>query len=357
MWILVRLSVLVIVFIARWSYRASPPDTVRTLDGRAAHLEVTRRSKSREIARFAIGVSLPARLLLSISREDQADRILKRLGLCREIETGDQAFDCMVYVACDHPELHDLLVADGGARAAIRAVFEAGFSRIRHDGAVLWIERETEHLPSDADWEVLRALAAALPDLEQRCSRRRTRYTTRAILCESTATAIGGFGFVNMFPAVGSMEWTIGGTLALYGVVSAVVAFLIVEGAVLLLLRGSSRMRLVLIESAALCVFGLPWIGIQSVADINARAGAVTSTEVTYTVAGKEMVRSRRSRWYYAIVHQEGPAEPALSLARVKITAAIYDQAMPGDRLHLNIARGSLGIEWVAEMGLEPGKR
>jgi len=162
--------VFVVVFLSRWAHRASAPATVRTLNGRAAHAKIERDSKTKQIKIFAIGVSPPAPLLLSMTREDTASRLLKSLGLCRDVETGHGAFDCLVHVACDHPERHDFLAEDADARPAIRFVFEAGFTRIKHDGAVLWIHRNSSSEPSDADWDLLGVLAATLTDLESRCA-------------------------------------------------------------------------------------------------------------------------------------------------------------------------------------------
>jgi hypothetical protein len=44
-----------------------------------------------------------------------------------------------------------LLVEDADVRGAIRLVFEAGFTQIKHDGAVVWIHRNSSSEPSEAD--------------------------------------------------------------------------------------------------------------------------------------------------------------------------------------------------------------
>lgn len=357
MWLLVRLAVFVVVFLSRWAYRASAPATVRTLNGRAAHAKIERDSKTEQIENFAIGVSLPAPLLLSMTREDTASSLLKSLGLCRDVETGDGDFDCLVHVACDHPELHDFLTEDADARAAIRLVFEAGFMQIKHDGAVLWIHRKSSSEPSDADWDLLGVLAATLTDLESRCKSRRVRYTVRSTLCEATAGAIFAFGMASLFPAFSSMRWSLDRELTTYGLVAAAVLFLLLTGSTVLLLRGSSRLRVVLTESCMMLALGLPTACIQSTADINARAGEVSRSEVVRTIARTELIKRRNIPSYYAQTVSFDASSGAVDSWRIRITSDIYEQVVPGDRLRVTVARGALGLRWIDGFAIESKTR
>lgn len=347
----------VVVFLSRWAYRASAPATVRTLSGRAAHAKIERDSKTKQIESFAIGVSLPAPLLLSMTREDTASTLLKSLGLLRDVETGDGAFDCLVHVACDHPELHDFLVEDANARAAIRLVFEEGFTRITHDGAVLWIHRDSSSEPSDADWDLLGVLAATLTDLELRCRRRRVRYTIRSTLCEATAGAIFLFGMASLFPAFSSMHWSLDNEPTTYGLLAAAILFLLLTGSTVLLLRGSSRLRVVLAESCSMLALGLPTACIQSTVDINALAGEVSRREIVRTNAGTEVIKRRNIPSYHAQTVSFDASSGAVDSWRIPITSDIYGQAVPGDRLRVTVARGALRLRWIDGLAVESKTR
>jgi len=240
--LVLRLVVLVVVVIWRLCWRSKRPRSSGELDGRPLFVVLKRKPKSKELEGFRLGVEFPAPVLLSMHREQPSDRWFKALGLSREIQTGDEAFDCLVYVACDHGGVHELLQHSARLRAAIRAVFEAGFQSVRHDGLALWIDRTSRAEPSDEDKALLTRLAHELRDLDRWLAMRRAPFRWRAIGCEGLAWGLVGFG-VTCFPfAMLSLQASLAtGTLLLLGLGGALAGFLVCEGAVVALLRGSSR--------------------------------------------------------------------------------------------------------------------
>ncbi len=124
------------------------------------------------------------RPLFVLRRETRLDRLGKRLGLCREIQTGDPVFDARVYVEADAigGDVRAVL-GDPAFRRAVLDLLDAGTHRVELDGKGLAAARTcAEHgepvVESRAHREDRRAAhgrAGALPLFGAgRVARRRT---------------------------------------------------------------------------------------------------------------------------------------------------------------------------------------
>lgn len=361
MWLLARIVVLGVAFVARAVFRASPPKVVRALGGRPAHEKLTVAGKPARVTKFRIGVTLPARVVLRIERERASDRILKALGLCSEVQTGDEGFDRLAYVACDHPGVHDLLARDARARDAIGAVFRAGFTRITHDGAVLWIARPAHSGPDPSDWRILSTLATSFEHLASHVEDRSSRYDVRAALCEATVFSIAAFAVASVVPVIVSIAESLAfGTLLLYALLAATAAFLVLQGVIVVLLRGSSRARFVVLESAVVLAIALPIVAVQTVVDVNERWGTVERVSGIRTIEGLERLPLKLSAvtFHHALLSGGDSIDGDMIPRRLRIGRSTFDAATPGDLMHVTVAKGGLGLSWIVEYRLEkPGAR
>ena len=89
-----------------------------------------------------------------IKKQTFTDSFFKRLGVSREFETGDLAFDATCYLATDCKELHQILVDKPKLRTAIKVILEfsgGGFkaAAIYCRGGRVWIEFDTDIVRSD----------------------------------------------------------------------------------------------------------------------------------------------------------------------------------------------------------------
>ncbi len=352
MWLAIRFAVFCVAFCIRALSSGMPGKPKGSIAGRTSYCKIQRTRKSKEIEGFSIGVELPARLVLRMHRESSADRLFKSLGIAREVQTGDDAFDCVVYVACDHAGVHELLTQDGSARAAVRHIFESGCHEIRHDGRVLWIARSASREPDDDDRALLGALVQSLGDLELRLRLHPNPFVWRPILCEATAWGILSFALASFPLAMDSLRHSLAvSTLLLYGAGSGAAVGVLVALGLVVTLRGSARARLVIVECLTLLLFSMPVIGVQSVADINARPGEVTSTIGERRVLNAERRttgsgKSRRTTYRFTL--ETGPAIGDFSPpSRISVSPSVYDSVRAGEMLQIVVSRGSLGLPWV----------
>lgn len=350
--LVIRLILLVVVAFLRVRWRKTRHRPSGELDGRRLFVVFDRKPKTKELTGFRIGVELPAALLLNIHRERPSDRWFKSLGLSREVQTGDAAFDCLVYVACDHSGMHELLQQSAPLRAAIRAAITAGFESIRHDGNVLWLDRKSTKGPSDEDRAVLAQLAHELRDLDRALAMRRAPYIWRALGCEAVAWGVAAFGIASIPVAIYSLGISLSvGELLLIGLGGALAGFIVLESLVILLLRGSSRARLVLIECTILFLVSFPAIGVQSAVDINEKAGPVISESGERTLLASNMRTTgagrRRRTTYTFTLESGGPIGGCEMPTTVRVPRALYTEVQPGERVEITVSSGAIGLKWM----------
>jgi hypothetical protein len=352
MWLAIRLSVFLLAMLVRMYGRMRLPPSHGSIEGRALYRRIRRKPKSKGIAGFGLGIEMSAGMVFRMHREGRADRWFKVLGLSREVQTGDGAFDCLVYVACDHEGLHELLREHAAARAAIRAVFEAGYAGIRHDGRVLWIARDAGVEPTDADEALLAALDRSLRSLDSRVWARSNPFALRVLGCEAVSWGIAGFALASLPPAVLSLDASLtAGALLGYGAAVGAGGIAIAGLAVVALLRGSSRARLVMLECGVLLLLSMPVVGIQTIADINAETGQVTAESARREVVGKEVrVRGagRRRRTQHLLTLAVGAPVGGYAIpTTVTVGSSLYSEVGVGDQLRVTVSTGSLGLAWV----------
>ena len=358
MWLALRFAVFVVAFCIRAWARVSHGDADDSIDGRPSYRKVLKQPKSKSIVGFRLGVDLVAPVVMRMHRESGLDLWFKALGLAREVQTGDEAFDCLVYVACDHGGVHDLLTRDARARQAIRAVFEAGYRTIRHDGRVLWIERASKVEPTDRDRELLAELARALGDLESRLWAQPNPFAWRAFACESCAWGVGGFALASLPFAIISLDRSLAaGTLLGYGLAAGAAVFAPCALGVIVALRGSSRARLVIVECVAVLLVSLPVAGVQSIADVNAGTGQVATSSAERRILearAKTTGSGKRRRTTYTLVVADGPAVGGHAIpTSIHASRSLYEEARIGGLLAITVHRGSLGLPWVEYRALQ----
>lgn len=83
-----------------------------------------RRGRQRQVYGARISVAIPDRLRFSMHIENMVDRAAKNLGVAREWQTGDAAFDQRVFIASEDSVLLDRLTMDARLRATIIALLK-----------------------------------------------------------------------------------------------------------------------------------------------------------------------------------------------------------------------------------------
>jgi hypothetical protein len=354
MWIAFRLILAIVGFVIRLLSRGKKAANDGEFEGVPYYRKV-RETKQRTKG-FTIGMPRRSPTWLRMHAESSVDRFFKWLGVANEVQTGDEAFDDLVYVTCDHPYVQALLTESPDLRDAIRQVFEEGYKRVVFNGSMVSIERDADYRPQTRDFQHLKRIHEASARLEDELpSRFADPFLWKALLVEGVIWGIGGYAIgavVEMF--FNKMDLHVSHqAVVMLGIKVAGVAFLVLLGLIVLGMRGSSRGHRVIVESALVLLIALPASAIQLVGDTNRGLDDKPPTVVERTANQCEMRehrgrRNRRSYSYHLWLEPtaEGPRLPqSIEIARELCAATV-----PGATVLITLGPGRWGIPWYKQL-------
>jgi hypothetical protein len=344
MWIVFRIAVALIAFLARCIGPFFRPKASGSYGGQPWYKKVSK-SRSGKISSFTIGMPLDAPFVFRLQREESSDRWFKSMGLAHEFQTGDTPFDEAIYIACDHPALHRALKEKAAAREWIVKVLDAGYKRISGDGRVLWIERPASEEPTEEEVARLSALRASLSGMRPALKMHRDPFNARVVAVEALTWSLFAYAAVGLFEYLVEPDVYVGSRALLVPGLGAALA--LVAGLLALVayfLRGSSRGSRILIESAILLVLAAPIAGMQLVDDLNRGLDRSEPTVETWNVTDKWATKRRRSSSYHLALVKGGESR------QVTVEYGVYSRAKVGHPLRLHIAKGALGYRWYRAM-------
>lgn len=288
--------------------------------------------------------------LLRLRREHLGNRLGKALRIDREVHTGDEAFDQLVYVESDLPdERHARLLADPLVRAAVRDLLEAGVSAIHlgRPGNPLGVEvRPSPRAPDAASLDRIRLalgrLARALPTF-QTIPEGNAPYGLGLVVFSVINVALGllFFGVANaLFPVLD------GDALYRVGAPTSLVLCGLGFGVVVWFLRGRSRSLPQLSVMAMLCPLLAMELAFGGILLLN---GVLDGDRTAHRV---EVVRtwthnSSKSTTHYALLSGWGGEPDPVEL---KVRWSDHARLSPGRSVRLVVGHGRLGLPWFADL-------
>lgn len=352
MWIAFRLILAIIGFVIRQLSRGKKKATDGVFQG-IGYFEKVRKTKQ-VIKGFTIGMERRSPTWLRCHAESAVDQAFKRLGIANEVQTGDERFDDLVYVTCDHPYIQALLVESPELRDAIARVIDAGYKRVTFNGSTVAIERDADMGPMQRDFELLKRLHTASARLEDEMpSRFGDPFLWKALVAEGLIWGLAGYAagaIVQMWILKEDFHLSHQNVIKT-GLMVAGGAFVMLLGLIILTMRGSSRGHRVIVESAVLLLLALPAASIQITGDTNRALDDATPmiVERTYNQCEMREHRGRRGRrWFSYHLWLEPEAEsPGPTLPQsIEISRELCDASTPGATVTLTIGPGRWGLPW-----------
>jgi len=365
MWIAFRLILAIVGFVIRQISRGKKRASDGQFEG-IAYFQQVRQTKQRTKG-FTIGMERRSPTWLRMHAESSVDRFFKWLGVANEVQTGDAAFDDLVYVTCDHPYVQALLSEAPELRASIAQVFEEGYKRVVFNGSTVSIERDSDYRPQQRDFQLLKRIHAASARLEDEMpSRFGDPFLWKALLVESMIWSIAGYAIGAGVELFINKEDHHVSSMAVFkaGITVAAIAFVVLIALIVLGMRGSSRGHRVIVESALVLLIALPTSGIQIVGDTNRALDKAPPIVVTRTITQCEVRehRGRRNRRTYSYHLWLGapavPVEtgdlaerpPPTLPASIDISRELCN-ASPGDgTVELTIGPGRWDLPWYRQI-------
>ena len=310
---------------------------------------VNARYDSRNLVRVGLLVKTGFLPWAVFSAEKGLHQFGKRLGISRELQTGDAAFDQHCYV--DSPEQDAVLkrlLAHDSAREAIAGLIALGFHVQTSTRGVEAFELSPLHerrkeIKAAEAAALLARLARAVPSYEG------LEFKTPGDLRNLPLAAL-----VVLFTAGGllgalALESTLGGTVnraaALAALIGGGFALWAIGVALLsVVARGSSDGMRALAFSAGITLLGLPGLGGALVLVANQRLDSAPSTVHRVTVRSHEAGRLQVDSW-----------EPEAPAVRVDASWQAQQKFAVGDVVPVTVHPGALGLTWVERLDAEYG--
>lgn len=305
-------------------------------------------------------VELSARSALrgefSVRGEGSSEGFFKSIGFAGEAQTGDAAFDREFYLAGVSREYVQALFSDAQNRAAVRRLFALGFDRVElQDGEIAATRsRHAQLLELNLLREALEQLStlrttpSAMQVAMQGLGGIRTRHVNAA------CTVAIGIALTAFISTTFLLEPMLDGQLAMFADSwrPAVIAYGVLVGATLLLLRGRANAPRELVMIALL---GLPalWIGgVSSAMLANQYLDSSPPQSFRVTLLRHYVSRGKNTSYHFVF------ASWRKSGAQVKITVpqAIFRKAAPGQSWVLETRAGRFGYEWIDNLEPQPNR-
>lgn len=331
------------------------------------------RSSSQLLLRVLVGLPAPDRGRFELKLESAGDRLFKWTGLSVEHQVGQFDVDKLIYIGGDGDPYVEKLTTDRAAQKALIEMFTtrlAGCSlkRVRCAKARLWLELNRVDLSDNA--EVLlhmeRSADQLLPCLDRFAQflkanepstdlpQSRDPFVARSIWMLVISSGLMASGLASVF-LLGGLEADVislarGRLLGMSGLL----AFTLWLGLLALhtiLMRGSSRFHLILLEVSLTGGFGLFLFCSSLVGHVN-RVHDASAPQLQYVqIHGKWSSSGRGGPRYHLQI--EHPADHRLETTWT-VSHSLYDQAEKGDLVELQRFEGYLGVPWVRRTGLRP---
>ncbi|MCI0702476.1 MAG: hypothetical protein L0241_15440, partial [Planctomycetia bacterium] len=275
------------------------------------------------------------------------DKLCKRFGLAREIETGDDSFDEQCYIRTDMEEFTKAYLSDPVKRVAIVDLRRFGFNSVSVDDgdvSVIWsgfdpLKHDQPNLVEDVAARLIllaRNLPAHQPEFEHRTGQHRKMWQAVCWL-GLVAYALTIFSLIAFTPVVTF-------DLLLRAAPVLLLGFPLFAFVSALLLSGTSTSHY---KWGGLMLGSLILLPLGSAGSVALLNGLLDSSQpVTHTAVITEKYTSRSKNKTRYHVRCESWRKPGETLS-YQISSAEYGAVVPRlSRMMVTTHAGGLGIEW-----------
>jgi hypothetical protein len=312
-----------------------------------------------------VGVVCDDTFTFSVRPESAFDLFSKRIGLSRECQTGDGAFDRAFYILSDDPVFHRMLQLDRRLRDDIAQIFEhcrETFGKPRSlqvRGGRIWIDaqpRAKKRADAEADSRsmagVLNAVAVRLVPGGTSIREERDPFPLRAAGVLAVSTGLCLAGGIGLFHAVsGAFPRLADATEPLPAALLIGLSVILMLSATALRIMGqSARTHLVLLELVLSGTLGASAVAYAELRDYNMEFDTGAVTHVAAEVVGKRVTHSSKGGTHYHIDLRGWPDDGQLDL---EVSEDFFAQVGTGSHMTITERPGALGWRWAAAMSSE----
>lgn len=318
-----------------------PAEVDFELDGRRARFDV--RHYGRDWILCSVRVDCHPLPAVLVRAEGAADRMGKALGLAREVQLGDPAFDAAAFIVAAAPEEQVRgVLASPEVRRLVREVLALGYRvEMSRDGLratrVQYALAPFDGAPVPAVMRALEGLVAALPrpDAATLTSPRVPSLVAPLL----AALAFGMVAFGALLALVPLVPAPLDDSDSLRGLGLGLIPWAVVLGLAVRAMRGRTQSLAEVFLVALALLIGVPSLSALGLYAVNARLDDSAAT----THRGRVMFRQRRDSEVYVTAW-----EPGRERQKVGVPRAIWRGLAVGDEIEVDVHPGVLGWPWVS---------
>lgn len=298
-------------------------------------------------------ISVPCRSAgsFTVAKETGFDRLFARFGLSNEIRTGDAGFDDSFYITTNTVAFTKAFLSMREKRSAIRAIHDAGFNRIGHDGKVLMATCSPFRLDKEVDAALIEAIVSHLAILAQRIpatpvfsSAGESNWKLRRVIAFAIPCLLYMIGITAFILGMMKFQpldiWTVVLDSLRIGI-PALALFLWI--AVMLLKgRSTSHREWIIVFAMALIAFPGAAAGCEIL--LNGYLDRSEASTHVVKVIGKYESRSDKGTSYHAVVESWRQRNSE----KLKISSHDYPRLTPNrSEIAVTTSPGEFGFEWL----------
>jgi len=282
---------------------------------------------------------------LVVRFENRRDRFGKRLGLNRETQLGDPAFDDRVYLECDAPEAAVAsLLASPRSRAALLECLEAGTDSVtlERDGELIVEMRSSSPPTAERFRRLLQSLGAAASALPQLRGRAPRRSAWLALVLGLGAL----LGTVLAIPLAALLNWLwepVDNDLFVAGLAAGAAVWALWLPIVFFAVRGRSTSLRDFAISTGPSLVGWPVASVALLLFVNGALDSSPPTPHQRVVAHRYTTKGKSTSYHVVL-------EPTAGGGRryeLTVPRATYGSLREGGQAVVTTHAGALGYEWL----------
>jgi hypothetical protein len=290
-----------------------------------------------------------------VIREGALERFFTKLGISRQIKTGDAAFDQEFYILSDETDFATGYFSDPQKRQAVSEIFAMGFTDVKHDGKIMEARLSPFKMSDEVDPAVITVplaslnLLAAMPSTPfqyhpyelspQGANFKMLRVVAFAVPILASIAAI-----VTLVWGMAVFEPLDAGALFLDSLKYSVPTLVLFLWLAVRWVRGRSGSHRELLVILGLSLVAFPLAGFGGQTSLNGWLDASPPVPHQTLVVKKHTTKNKNSTSYYVSLRSWRDAR---TTEKLSVHEALYNQVTPGKTVITAVTRaGHFGFEW-----------
>jgi len=357
MWIFIKLVGMIVAYFVRLSSvrwdRFSGGES-EIIDG--IPFKVVKIKNKQNVLSTSFVFEFKTKTIFKLSPESRIDKFFKSIDFSEEIQTGDNQFDDLIYIACDHIQFRQKIVSDSRLRDLIKIFFNRAGRSIKTNGTTLVFNIKGDISADPQLKQLALQIQKIFTELNQKPPHEMMDpFVIKAMVAEACVWSFGIYALLSFLDIllvnnqdVHFNKWLIIKSGLVLGLTLVALALLLVY----LFFRGSSRGHRIFVESFIVLLLTVPMGGIGFVYDLNTGLDRSPAVQVQLRINNLErkVHRSRKggtSYSYHMSIQQISDLDRWKVPTDIRIEQSVFYELQNRQNALITVRQGWLKYPWI----------